>query len=112
MKHTRKEALEEIRRRGSTIRERHDRQVKYALTAATFVITVMLFGTISVLAGAGAMETQTAYGSFLLPAEAGVYVLVAFLAFALGVALTMIINVRNGRKTVPPRHNPAGNEKE
>ena len=112
MKHTRKEALEEIKRRGSTIRERHNRHVKYALTTATFVIAVMLFGTISVLAGTGTMGAQTAYGSFLLPAEAGVYVLVAALAFVLGVALTILRYRLSGKKTVPPRRGPAGDGKE
>ena len=112
MKHTRKEALEEIRRRGSTIRERHNRHVKYALTTATFVIAVMLFGTISVLAGTGTMGTQTAYGSFLLPAEAGVYVLVAALTFVFGVALTILRYRQIEKKKIPPRNNAAGDGKE
>lgn len=91
MKYTKQEAKEEIKRRGKRIRRAREKQVKCLLSAGTFLIAVLLFGTISLLTGMGAEEKRSVYASFLLPAEAGIYVLIAFLAFAIGVAITLII---------------------
>ena len=91
MKYTKQEAKEEIKRRGKRIRQAREKQVKSLLSAGTFLIAVLLFGTISLLTGMGAEEKRSVYASFLLPAEAGIYVLVATLAFAIGVAITLII---------------------
>ena len=96
MKYTSEEGFEEILRRGKKIKEKKERQVTYALSAVTACLAVALLGVLSVFAGAGADGTQTAYGSFLLPMEAGGYMLTAVIAFALGVLVT--VTIRRYRK--------------
>ena len=91
MKYTSEEGFEEILRRGKQIKEKKERQTSHVLTAVTGCLAVALIGVLSVFAGAGAAGTQTAYGSFLLPMEAGGYMLTAVIAFALGVLVTLTI---------------------
>ena len=91
MKYSVDEAFDEIKRRGERIRYRHEKTVGQGLSAAAFLVATALLGTIGVLGSREVQGMQTVYGSFLLPAEAGGYVLAAILAFALGVALTLMI---------------------
>jgi len=105
MKYSAYEEFDEIRRRGKRIRDRHEKRVGQGLSAAAFVVAAVLLGTIGMLGGKGVRGTQTVYGSFLVPAEAGGYVLVAVLAFVLGVALTLMIQKykeKNGDAVAQP----------
>ena len=90
MKYSTEEALKEILKRSRQIEHRREkRSIRLysfvsllALGALTLLISGMTGGTIP----AGGQEVM---GSFLLPAEAGGYVLTAVIAFTIGVILTM-----------------------
>lgn len=91
MKYTTDEAMKEIDRRGRIIRQKHERKVTRLLSSATLIVAFALVGTLSVLNNSAITQTQSSYGSFLLPASSGIYILVAVLAFVSGVAITLII---------------------
>jgi hypothetical protein len=96
MKYTSEQEFEEILRRGKEIREKKEKQVKHVLSAATVCLSVALLAVLSVFAGAKSTGAETAYGSFLLPMEAGGYMLTAVIAFALGVLVA--VTIRQYRK--------------
>ncbi len=91
MKFTEDEAFLEITKRGAQIRKKkQQRQVKI-LSAASFMLTFALIGVLGVVGDFGLARGQTTYGSLMLSAESGGYILVAVLAFALGVLITITI---------------------
>ena len=93
------EAFEEIKRRGKRMKQKHEQRVRYVLSASTVSLALVLLVTLSVFTGAGKAGSETLYGSFLMPAEAGSYVLTALIAFAFGVAITLSIKYyRNKEK--------------
>lgn len=100
MKYEKKEALTEIRRRGRLIKKQHDKKITQFLSMATFVATVALICSLSVFMGAGVTHTQSEYGSMLLPVEYGGYILVAVLAFAFGVMLTLVLQWYRKKKDI------------
>ena len=90
MKYTKDEALNEILKRGRKIREKRNKRITDALSTATVISTFILFLSISIFTGNAVTGTNSAYGSFLLPTEVLGYVLVAVIAFVLGVIITVI----------------------
>ena len=90
MKLTTEEALVEIHKRGREIKHIHERRVLQGLSATAFVLTFVLLGVLGHFTGIGTTAAMNAYGSFLLPASAGGYVLTAVIAFALGVVVTVL----------------------
>ena len=91
MKYTSEEALAEIMQRKDRIVQRRIRRACQALAGVSCLLTVLLLAVISVLPGrSGQASAETVYGSFLLSAEAGGYVLAAVIAFALGVLVTLL----------------------
>ena len=98
MKYTSEEALTEIMKRGDRIVLRHVRRTCRALSAFCGLLAVSLLLVICLIPGRTGQEAApTAYGSFLLSAEAGGYVLAAVIAFALGVLVTLL-SLRYGKK--------------
>lgn len=98
MKYNPEEEFQEILRRGETLRKKKDRRVTGLLAGSSAALFALLVLCVSVFSGSCAPAgTRTVYGSFLLPAEAGAYVLVAVAAFAAGVGLTLVI-IRRRRK--------------
>ncbi len=91
MKYTKDEALEEILKRGRKIREKRNKQITGVLSTTTVILTFILFLSISIFTGNVVTETHSAYGSFLLPTEVLGYVIVAVIAFVMGVIITVII---------------------
>ncbi len=91
MKYTKDEALEEIIKRGRKIREKRNKRITGTLSTATVISTFILFLSISIFTGNVVTGTNSAYGSFLLPTEVLGYVLVAVIAFVMGVIITVII---------------------
>ncbi len=98
MKYTTDEALEEIYRRGEQIKDRHDRRVTNILSASSFVVGFLLVGLLSYYSGTGVDAVGQSYGSFLLFPDAGGYVLVAVVAFVLGVLITVAAGRYRNRK--------------
>ena len=90
MKYTSEEALAEIMQRRDRIVRRRTRRACQALAGAACLLTVVLLVVIGMLPGrSGQASAESVYGSFLLSAEAGGYVLAAVIAFALGVLVTL-----------------------
>ena len=95
MKYTKDEALEEILKRGRKIREKRNRQITGVLSTTTVILTFILFLSISIFTGNVVTGTHSAYGSFLLPTEVLGYVIVAVIAFVMGVIITVIVRKKN-----------------
>ncbi len=92
MKYTMDSALSELQRRSSRIRRRRSRRVMYELSTAVFVLTFALVASLSLAIPEGASAlTGSAYGAFLLPADAGGYVLVGVISFVAAVVITVIL---------------------
>lgn len=91
MKYTKDEALDEILKRGRKIREKRNKQITGVLSTATVISTFILFFSISIFTGNVVTGTHSAYGSFLLPTEVLGYVIVAVIAFVLGIIITVTV---------------------
>ena len=91
MKYTREEALTEIRRRAEIIRQTRERRTSRILTATAGFTLVALFAVIGIFSGSAISTTQSEYGSIILSAETGGFILAAALGFALGVVATLLI---------------------
>ena len=98
MKYTTENALKEIKRRGKLIKQKHEQRITNILTISAFFSLIALFAVIGTFSGTEVSEMQTAYGSFILSAKAGGYVLAAVLGFALGVAVTLVIKYLKKKK--------------
>ena len=92
MKYTKEEQLNEIMNRGKMLRQRKDRNTVKGLSATAGMLFVTLVLCIGTLGRAGVLESRTDYGSFLLSAETGGYVLVAILAFVSGIVVAALIH--------------------
>ena len=91
MKYTSEEALTEILRRSEQLVRRRNRRIDRLLAGFASALLAGLVLVISLLpGGSGASHTGTVYGSFLLSAEAGGYVLAAVIAFVLGIVFTLL----------------------
>ena len=91
MKYTEQEQLDDILIRGERLRHRKDRNVTRALSTSVAVLFFALAACIGTLGGKGVLESRTDYGSFLLSAETGGYVLTAVIAFVAGVITAVLI---------------------
>lgn len=114
MKYREEAAFEEIKRRGKRIKQRHEQRVRRILSASTAGLALVLLAVLSIFTGVGKAGGETLYGSFLMPAEAGGYVLTALIAFAFGVAITMSIKYcRNRGKSegISGKQNAQGEER-
>ena len=91
MKYTTEEALAEIMRRKDQIVLRRCRKSCRVLSGVSAMFMVFLLLVICMMPGrTGSAFTGTVYGSFLLSAESGGYVLAAVIAFVLGVCITLL----------------------
>ncbi len=100
MRYTEREQLEEILLRGGKLRRGKDRNVTRGLSAGAAVLFFALAACIGALGGKGILESRTDYGSFLLSAETGGYVLTAVIAFAAGVITAVLIKrYRNAKQS-------------
>ena len=91
MKYSAEEGFEEIKRRGSKIRRKHEQRVRRILSGTTAILAIALIGVLGTFAGANTAGTQTVYGAFLLSAESGGYILTALLAFFVGVLAALSV---------------------
>ena len=100
MRYTLDEALRESLRRAAVRKKRRSRRITGSLSAAA----VLLLGAV-VTADLGLasynrpMLEDSVYGAFLLPSEAGGYILAGVAAFAVGVLLTLLcVRYRDGER--------------
>ena len=91
MKYTPNEALSQILRRSERIALRRKRRSCQRLTGICSALLAVLVLGITVMPEKLAVTSAgSVYGSFLLSREAGGYVLIALIAFVLGVAVTLL----------------------
>jgi len=96
--------LDEIFRRAEAVRRRQEENRARLLGGAAAALALALIVLIGGFAGRGTEIRGTALGAFLLGPEAGGYVLVALIAFALGIAAALLaqkhrhIKQREGKK--------------
>ncbi len=99
MKYTSQEQMEQILNRSAQLREEKERHRTGALSASAGALVLVLAVSIIALGRTGYVEeARGAYGAFLLSPDVGGYVLVAVLAFAVGVLLTVLIHRYRQRK--------------
>ena len=95
MKYTTEEALTEIMLRKDQIMLQRSRRSCRVLSGVSAMLMAFLLLVICMMPGSpGSAFSGTVYGSFLLSAESGGYVLVAVVAFILGVMTTLLIQNR------------------
>lgn len=91
LKYTPDEALSQILRRSERIALRRKRRSCQRLTGICSALLAVLVLGITVMPEKLAVTSAgSVYGSFLLSREAGGYVLIALIAFVLGVAVTLL----------------------
>ncbi len=91
MNYSRDDALDEIFKRGKEIKRRQIRRRTHMLEAASFLLVFSLIGVIGAFSGTSEMTAETLYGSVILSAETGAYLIVAGIAFVLGIVVTLTI---------------------
>ena len=107
MKYTTDEALAEVLRRSDQLVRRRDRRTCGRLFGLTGALLAALVLVIALLPETAATAYNgSVYGSFLLSAEAGGYVLAAVIAFALGVVITLLcLKQRQKNRDISPPKN-------
>ena len=90
MKYTRDEALNEIFKRGKEVKYRHDRRVTRLLEASSLVLVFSLIGVLGVFTGE-TKGSESFYGALMLSENTGGYLLVAAIAFILGITVALAI---------------------
>lgn len=92
MNYTDQEALFEILKRSEAISREKARRSTIALSSVSGALFVFLVALIALIPGraAGGSDMDSVYGSFILNAQAGGYVLAAVIAFALGITVTLL----------------------
>ncbi len=100
MKYTSDEAMERILRRGREIRSERDRRTTRILGGVSAALFTALIAVLVMMPGKSHAEAgSSVFGAFLLPSEAGGYVIAAVIAFALGIVITILaIRYRNNRR--------------
>ena len=92
MKYTKENAITEIKRRSRGIKREREKRLTKALMAVTCFIAIALVGEVGLMTGPTSEgDMASVYGSFMLSPESGIYVLVAVVAFLVGVAITLLI---------------------
>ncbi len=91
MKYTTKEALKEIKRRAKVIRQKRDKRITNILATSVTLSLIALFAVIGEVSSSEVSGMQNAYGSFILSAKTGGYILVAVLGFVAGVSITLMV---------------------
>ena len=117
MQYTVDEALRETLRRSDVLKKRRRRMQTGALSAGVVVLlgAVLTVGA-GLTAGQASVIGRSAYGAFLLPSEAGGYILAGVAAFVVGVLVTLLCirfrgegdgaGKRAGKTAVPPGEGP------
>ena len=105
MKYPYEESLQIVMQRGKNFRKEAERRTLHRLAAASSVLIVLLVSTVTYLThGNLAKAEYTVFGSFLLPAQVGGYILVGLAAFSAGVAVSLF--TRRHRRTKAPPEKP------
>lgn len=98
MKYTTDEALSEIMLRSEQVKAKKERRKAQIRTGVIGILSLVLLIGGGMLSDKVAMTSEgSVYGSFLLSQQNGGYVLVALVAFVIGIVVTLLC-LRNKRK--------------
>ena len=98
MKYSNQEQLNEILSRSKKLTERKEHRIMQSLYVTATALTFVLMLCIGAFTGKHSMNKTSSYGSFLLSEEAGGYILVAIIAFVVGIIVaTLIYKQRKGK---------------
>ena len=91
MKYNTDDAMKEVLRRSELLIKKQHQKKLYLLSASSIMMFLALVMIIPLFSGGGTPEVMgTVYGSYLLPAEAGGYVITAVIAFIIGTVTTLL----------------------
>ena len=82
--------VREIRSRTRQYRDRYETRLLSCLAVCSLILITGIGSLLSIVQDAGAAAVADAYGTVLLRDGAGAYVFIGIVAFAVGVALTVI----------------------
>ena len=83
--------LREVTVRSDRIIQRREILKTRILSCMTVMLTIAFVSVMSIISGGfGAKGQQSVYGSFLISEETGGYIIVAIIAFAIGVTVTLL----------------------
>ncbi len=92
MKYSKEQAVTEIKKRSRGIKRDRERKLTKGLMALACFVAIALAGEVGLMTGPTTEgDMASVYGSFLLSPESGIYVLVAVVAFLVGMAITLLI---------------------
>lgn len=99
MKYDIDQEFKEILNRGRRIRKKQEENRLKVLSGSITVMMVMLVVMISRFSNGEHMEEASQYGAYMLSSETGGYVLIAVIAFILGITVAFLcLRYRNRRK--------------
>ncbi len=98
MRYTSDQAVREILRRSDKISKKRERRARNVISSASATLFCALLAVTALLSGGSAAREGTAYGAFILSPSVGGYVLLGVLAFALGVAVTLLCVRYRGKR--------------
>jgi len=91
LKHDIDEMLREVTVRSDRIIQRREILKTRILSCMTVMLTIAFVSVMSIISrGFGVKSQQSVYGSFLISEETVGYILVAIIAFTLGVTVTLL----------------------
>lgn len=92
MKYSRKEAIEEVRRRENLLHEKDDRKKLSVLSISAAVLLCSMVGIVYGIGGepSSIVLAGDSYGAMLVNADVGGYILAGVIAFMAGVIITVM----------------------
>ena len=99
LRYSLEESVDRVRIRSDDIIKRKRKHTTMALSAGITVLSLMLIVSVYELAGFGnPVIDESVYGSYMLSQNAGGYVLVAVIAFTLGIIIAAAIRHFRSKK--------------
>ena len=90
MRYTANEGFEEVKKRGRHLKIAREVKIARLTGALSCVLAVALLGVISVFSESTlSSDASKHYGSFILSAQSGLYILLAVIFFVIGFSLTL-----------------------
>ena len=98
MKYSLDESMHEFEKRIEILQKKRQKRLSRVLMSGVGMMSVVLIVALSIVIGPTTPgQGERLYGSFLLSQDAAGYVIIALIAFILGILLTVTVLYKNGR---------------
>lgn len=98
MKYSLDESMHEFEKRIEILQKKRQKRLSRVLMSGVGMMSVVLIVALSIVIGPTTPgQGEGLYGSFLLSQDAAGYVIIALIAFILGILLTVTVLYKNGR---------------